>query len=194
MLQFALNVRQQQLNAHNTALRISRQNIFTARKLIGRCVLLYAPRDEPRPGYFGQATIIGVYPDLQNPAFIWLHLAGQRIFDRPVSLAELYDAGDINDTPFHAYARALRVISPSELSRLAAFEILPREQSVEFAETTTPDLEPSAQGRRKTWVSRIVRRSIIRFQMLEYYGPKCVFSGEFHPSLDRLDYSVHRPS
>jgi len=188
ILYFALDVRQHQLNADGTGLRISRQNLFGARKLIGRTVLLYGPRDEKMAGYFGWATIHEVLPDLGNIAFIWVNFGRTEFFLQPVTLGNIYDAGELNDAPFHTYSRAIRAISPRELTRLIELEDSFQQEPKGFREPGIDEVDQATDARRRR--SEIRRRSIVRFQMLEHYGPRCCFTGELDVSLDGLRYAV----
>ncbi len=187
----AINIRHDQFNARRNAIRVARTNLSAAFKAMYSTVLLYSPRGETNPGYFGTAEVVGVHPDLEFSGSFWLQLAGQRLFAKRITLEDLYDSGAINDTPFHTYSRTIRVVSKHELERLVAMSEVGEEPQRQFAESAL-ELEPHSVllPSRKRQAFKLIRRSIVRFQMLESYGPRCAFTDAYHPSLDGLRFAV----
>ena len=82
----ALNVREDQWSADRKALRVARQNYYAALRLVGRQVVLYRPRGERDPGYYGLADIINVEPDRCDAQRIWIKIDNVSAFDAPISL------------------------------------------------------------------------------------------------------------
>ena len=55
--------------------RMDNRNRELALSSIGERVLLYAPRDEPRHGYFASAVLTDVAPDMTQRRFMFLTLS-----------------------------------------------------------------------------------------------------------------------
>ena len=187
MVLFALNVRSTQLSKDGAALRVARQNHYRALRLVDHEVVLYRPRDEAPGGYFGMAQILGVEVDISHPDFIWLELR-QTLFPKVVGLDDIYDGSRTKDAPFHTYSKALRVLNPYERLRLS---VLVELNSV--AGFQEPASRPTLPGMiPKQWNSRkvILRKRLLRAQMLRLYGPACVFTDETYSSLNGRLFST----
>jgi hypothetical protein len=184
---YALNVRSQQLSSDGMLLRISRQNLYRAIRLIGRRLLLYRPRDEDDHGYFGTATIADVEIDPGSSTFIWLALTNTTLFSKPVPLSELYGTLHVNDNPFHTYSRALRPVTDYELQMLLGLEHVDGSPGLNEGHLRV-ELDEAAPN----WsVSKSkTRRRLLRAQMLELYGPHCALSGHLHIGLNGRFYET----
>jgi len=178
---FALNVRTDQLSADGRALRVSRQNLLWALRLIDRALVLYRPRDEIDHGYYGVARILNVEQDGAKSNFIWLELSDVAEFPKVVTLDELYGAVATNDTPFHTYSRAVRPVTPYELARLFSLPGVPNALGL-YEETIQAKL---ISDQVDSWTLRKVRlhQRALRAELLRVYGPRCAFTDEVYTSL-----------
>ncbi len=184
---YALNVRRQQLSSDGMLLRISRQNLYRAIRLIGRRLILYRPRDEDDHGYFGTAHIVDVEIDPTNSTFILLALANTTLFSKPVALGELYGTLHVNDNPFHTYSRALPPMTQYEMEMLLGLERV--HESLGLSEGNSPvELDEPAPH----WsVSKSrTRERLLRAHMLELYGPRCALSGHLHIGMNGRFYET----
>ena len=184
---FALNVREDQLSQDRQALRVSQLNLTRALTVLGEQIVLYAPRGEMHEGYFGLAQITRVDPDLSSSNFVWLQLAGVTLFEKPVPLEDLYGSGQINDTPFHTYSRAIRSISNYEAERLQLLERLPLLIAREGQDVGAYEASVLLSTRLS---KQRIRSARLRIRMLEHYGPECAFTGLYYPSLDGRHFST----
>ncbi|KRA98351.1 hypothetical protein ASD83_15160 [Devosia sp. Root685] len=191
MLQYVLNVRQSQLNEARNVVRIYRTNLFKAWKLIGRHVLIYAPRGEEDTGYQGLAEVVDVHPDPDHPNFIRVEIGAILRFSVTLTPKMLYDAGDINDAPFYTYSHAIRAAPSFEVTRIAALEPLFEHRPSGWHEDTSSRAVEGAAPKRAL-SNKIIRSRILRFQMLQHYGPSCVFTLLELPSLDGLHFAVQQ--
>ena len=178
---YALNVRSYQLSPDGCALRVSRQNLHRALRLIGRSVVLYRPRDEDEDGYYGFATIANVEVDRHANEFIWLELGGTTHFSKVVSLDELLGAVHVNDMPFHTYSKGVRLISPYEEGRLS--EISHVKDALGFHEEQRVENASSDIPERWSFRKTLLRHRLLRAEMLTLYGPACVFTELLYTSL-----------
>ncbi|KKC40761.1 hypothetical protein WH87_02890 [Devosia epidermidihirudinis] len=174
MVTFALNVRRSQLSLDQQALRVSRQNLYRAVRLIGRSVFLYRPRDEEDDGYYGMATIANVEMSSDSRNFIWIELSGVKPFPKTVTLDELYGLVQIKDTPFHTYSRALRPVSAYESDML--LDIPWVRGAMELREETGQLESENAPVELWSFRRQSIKRHLLRAEMLTLYGNKCVFT------------------
>src|SRR5690606_35803134 len=83
-----LNVRPSRQRTPELA-RVDARNKELALRSIGEKVVLYAPADEIRHGYFATARLVDVRPDMTQRRFMFIALADVNTFGRFISLDEL---------------------------------------------------------------------------------------------------------
>lgn len=115
-------------------------------------------------------------------------LRRRAVFSTTSDPGSIYDTGELNDTPFRIYSGAIRAVLPRELARLMQLEDSFQQELLGFREAGGDEMgHPKGTRRRR---SEIWRRAVVRFQMLEHYGPRCSFTDGFDISLDGLRYAV----
>lgn len=183
MLLYALNVRQEQMNASGTVVRLPAGNLRAAMRNYLQYVMLFASSREEEPGYLGLVKILGVHPDLKEPKFIGIELGAIQRFEIPVTLEQIY--GERNNQPFYRYAHPFRVVPDFELGRI--FELTPKfvSEVPGFAEDGQAEFSVATLPRRAK-TSKLVRSAAVRFEMLLHYGKRCPFTLELFESLDEL--------
>lgn len=177
----ALNVREDQWSADRKALRVARQNYYAALRLVGRQVVLYRPRGERDPGYYGLADIINVEPDRCDAQRIWIKIDNVSAFDAPISLDQMFGSNLVLDHPFHTYSRALRPLSPYEREYLMAAGGIAQSAGSSEGLLADPATEPGV--RRWTERKQLLRKRVLRDHMLRLCGPECAFTGAVQWSL-----------
>lgn len=167
MTHFALNVRRDQADFGFQTIRLARTNLHAAQTHAGRTVFLYAPRDEPVPGYFGTATLGKIIPVPDNHSLFLLELLHVEVFPTAIPLGDLV-GHEVNDEPFYTYSRAIRPIPP----RIAELLLNRAPIRAGMAELNQPNFVP--QTPRLIERERI-RRQRLRHLLLEVHGDRCAF-------------------
>ena len=185
-----LNVRPTRQKTLNRV-RMDNRNKDLALASIGERVLLYAPRDEPNPGYFATAVLADVAPDMTQRRFMFLTLDDVERLEHSISLDVLmapvesraYRADGSLD--FSYFSPNIRALLPQDQR---AAQALTRQVSGAkgFQMPHTPAFAPlgalaHSPGRRsKDAIQRNVR---LRWTVLYAYGTACAVCGD--------DNSIH---
>lgn len=166
--------------------RLDNRNKNLALASVGGRVVLYAPADETRRGYFGTATIAEVRPDVTQRRFIFVVLKEVRTFARCVALEDLpmpiergayRPDGTIN---FSYFSVGIRALTTEDVKAVRALNAMYGEAGA--VRTPAPqDLEDLAtrpivrlrRGREET-----IRNVRLRWAVLECYGPSCAVCGD----------------
>lgn len=185
-----LNVRPTRQRSLNRV-RMDNRNRELALNSIGERVLLYAPRDEPRHGYFATAILADVAPDMTQRRFMFLMLDDVAHFTRCVSLEALATPVESRayredgSLDFSYFSPNIRALLPEDQSAAAAlakqncavdgFDIPP---APPFRHLN--GLAPVPARRAKDTILRNVR---LRWSVLQAYGTACAVCGD--------DNSIH---
>lgn len=180
-----LNVRPSRLKSLHLV-RTDNRNKDLALQCIGERVLLYAPADEPRRGYFGTARIADVNPDLTQRRFIFVALEEVSLLNRFVALEEL--AAPIESRAYRAdgsldfsyFSMSIRGLTLDD--QRAAHALLTRtEASTGFGESAQAELSvhPASFGSRgRRLREEGARNTRLRWSVLEVYGAACAVCGD----------------
>jgi hypothetical protein len=175
LVSFVVNVRADQLIAGGGAIRLPRFSLKAALKAAEQPVLLYASRDEELPGYIATAILGDPVPDPDHAGFYWLPLLSRASLNRRVTLKELRALG-VREMPFSVYARPIRRVEEDEYQGLLDIGAIPPG----FGEAESPSFMGSSDSFDSA--ERHEYRAL-RFEMLDVYGPRCVFTERSYPSL-----------
>lgn len=166
--------------------RMDNRNRELALSSIGERVLLYAPRDEPRHGYFASAVLTDVAPDMTQRRFMFLTLSNVERFARCVPLEALKvpvesrayrSDGSVDFSYFSPSIRALLpadqpaaklLMAQSDEAGGLAMPALPEFTSMTVA--TGPFLRKSKEI--------ILRNARLRWLVLQAYGTACAICGD----------------
>lgn len=181
-----LNVRDLHPSVSNIV-RIDNRNQKLAYHSLFETVLLYAPRDDQRHGYFGTADIVDVRVDLRTPRFLLLELRNIGFFAKPIVLADLEEpieasAYDDNGTPvFQYFSPGIRALSPED--QLSA-------NRLDKAGTPSGFQEPLQAPFLGLERSRAIKEFAVRDQKLRnatllHYGARCAICRRDHSDLER---------
>jgi len=185
-----INVRPNRQRSLNR-IRIDNRNRETALQCIGEKVLLYAPRDETRHGYFATALLVDIVPDMTRRRFMFLTLEKVITFGMFYALEELArpieSRGYRSDgsIAFSYFSPSIRALSSAD--RKAA-QALVNETEVRVNSMTSPTRaeapaalrpEPTAYRTRDA----AVRNARLRWLVLHAYGTACAVCGD--------DNSIH---
>lgn len=145
--------------------------------------------DEAAAGYFGIGLINDTYPSIEHSGSIWVDFALLRRFKKPVTLRDIYRDGPVRPNAF-AYSRTIRPVAPIEVDYVLSEQ--EGAATLGMSEQAQPGLD--AWAPHVPWSVRKVRvRNLsIRIDMLRWYGPGCVFTGQLSFSIDgrRCDTQV----
>jgi predicted restriction endonuclease len=200
----ALNVRPSRQRTLHTV-RVDNRNREVALRSIGEKVILYAPADEPRRGYFGTAAIADVNPDIKHRRFIFITLRQFEFFGQFFSLESLikpiesraYDAhGAIDFSYFLLGIRTLTADDQIAASLVAEQARSGEEQSLSAQGLAMPPnplftaypLMPQRPARLSREVS--VRDRRLRWSVLEAYGAACAVCGDDDAAHETGSYEV----
>lgn len=164
--------------------RMDNRNKELALNSIGECMLLYAPRDEPRHGYFATAILADVAPDMTQRRFMFLMLDDVVHFTRYVSLEALAapvesrayrEDGSLDFSYFSPNIRALLPKDQGAAAALAnqnstmdGFDMAPAPPFLQLD-------RPVAARRTK---DTILRNARLRWSVLQAYGTACAVCGD----------------
>ena len=185
-----LNVRPSRQRSFHRV-RVDNRNREVALSTIGQRVILYAPTDEPRHGYFGTALIADVSPDVRERRFIFIMLDDIALFGQFIALESLITpiesraylaTGAIDFSYFSLGIRAL-----TQADQASARAMVDRAGAEQFRTTQGFDA-PRAQiylagpgrGDLRPRLTREVamRDRRLRWSVLEAYGPICAVCGD----------------
>ncbi|MET3928109.1 HNH endonuclease [Devosia sp. 2618] len=160
-------------------------------------VLLYAPRDEVKHGYFGTAEVVQVKRDKHDPRFLVLSLSDVVPFRVPISPAwlreiELNDSSQSDEGEFYRYAEGIRRLHPHTFDRIVAWGTngsAPPEQGV-ADQAQTEAFGETVEERERRLRSELVRSRRLRFDVIELYGPKCACSSLIVGASDGSEHEV----
>ena len=164
--------------------RMDNRNKELALNSIGECMLLYAPRDEPRHGYFATAILADVAPDMTQRRFMFLMLDDVVHFTRYVSLEALADPVESRayredgSLDFSYFSPNIRALLPKDQGAAAAlanqnctmdgFDMAPAPPFLQLD-------RPVAARRTK---DTILRNARLRWSVLQAYGTACAVCGD----------------
>lgn len=173
--------------SHQAVLRFARVHqapLDLVLEAIASEVLLFAPRDEAEPGYFGTAIVVEVNRDRRDPRFLILSLDDVVPFNRHVPPSWLRNdegevGGEFPKGEFYRYSDSVRRVSQPAFDRIVA---LGMRKHVQLEEGMSDDPGPSPfvealEERERRLRTELVRSRRLRFDALELYGPKCACSG-----------------
>ncbi|MHA6298778.1 HNH endonuclease [Devosia sp. CAU 1758] len=178
--------------------RIDNRNKDLAFSAIGRTVLLYAPRDEARHGYFGKAEIAGVRLDATHRRFMFLDLYAIETFARTIRLENVAEPleslayrpdGSIAFSYFSTGIRLLCADDQQAIDRMENALAQPRG----FRAPAQPVLSaPPGDSAARPRILRDValRDAQLRWVVLEHYGSACAVCGSNHGDAERGLYEV----
>lgn len=198
----ALNVRpSRQRSLHSV--RVDNRNRDVALSSIGQRVILYAPTDEPRHGYFGTASIVDISPDAKERRFNFIKLDGIDLFGRFLSLDSLItplESGAYNATgaiDFSYFSIGIRALAPTDQvsARILADQIHAAATRTADGFGSPPSPHFSAgpgllerPGRLTRDVTMRDRR--LRWFVLEAYGAACAVCGDDDAVPENGSYEV----
>ncbi len=192
-----LNVRPSRQGTLHTV-RIDNRNREVALQSIGERVVLYAPADEPRRGYFATALLADVTPDTKHRRFIFVSLTDIEFFDQFLSLESLitpiesraYDAhGAMDFSYFSLGIRTLAANDQMAASILADRMRVGREQLHSAPGLATPP-NPSYISPARITREVSVRDRRLRWFVLEAYGTACAVCGDDDAAYETGSYEV----
>lgn len=188
----ALTVRpSRQKSLHSV--RVDNRNREVALTNIGQRVILYAPADEPRHGYFGTGLIADVGPDVRERRFIFIMLDDIELFGQFIALESLitpiesraYLASGIID--FSYFSLGIRALTQADQASALAIVDRARAGAEQmhaargFGSPPAPSYSPGPGAvDRPTRVTRDVamRDRRLRWSVLEAYGITCSVCGD----------------
>ncbi|WP_375598537.1 HNH endonuclease [Devosia sp. Naph2] len=185
-----INVRPSRQRSLNR-IRIDNRNKEIALACIGEKVLLYAPRDEVRHGYFASALLVDVVPDRTRRRFMFLTLenvttfcAFYRLEDLATPIESQGYRGD-GSIEFSHFSPSIRALNP--LDRQAALALVADAQvhSAAARSPATGDAVAPAPALRPSYRTReaAIRKARLRWAVLYAYGTACAICGD--------DNSIH---
>ncbi|MBB4053856.1 hypothetical protein GGR20_003523 [Devosia subaequoris] len=169
--------------------RMDNRNKRLALASVGARVLLYAPRDEPRHGYFATAVLTDVIPDMTQRRFMFLKLEDVARFTHCIPLEAL--AAPIESRAyrhdgsldFSHFSPSIRALLPED--QIAALALANQNGAIDgFQMPQAPALHhrdappPARRGR-----VAILRNVQLRWSVLQAYGTACAVCGD--------DNSIH---
>jgi putative restriction endonuclease len=151
-------------------------------------VLLHAPRDDKKKGYFADATIEGYEPDPRGH-WMFVYLSCVRPYGRSVSTAlngiprENAPRDDAGVASFHFYSNGFRLITADRFQDIVGaagldYETRPDLEETEFTNVTDSALSSVEQDilvRRKLEERQV--RARYRTQLIQRMGAYCCMSG-----------------
>lgn len=164
--------------------RVHQPQMDLALEAIESRVLLYAPRDEAKAGYFGLATVLEVNRDRRDPRFLILSLGDVVPFTSPVSPSWLRSeasqtSSEFDEREFYRYSEGIRRLSQPTFDRIIALTsggIVQPEEGISDEAQPEPFGE-TLEEREHRLRTELVRSRRLRFDALELYGPRCACSG-----------------
>ena len=182
-----LNVRPSRQRTPELA-RVDARNKELALRSIGEKVVLYAPADEIRHGYFATARLVDVRPDMTQRRFMFIVLADVNTFGRFISLDELtvpvesraYRADGSRD--FSYFSLSIRPLGEADRAVARSLE----QQERAFSGFEMPALPAGAAGlsapivRRHRPREQAIRDARLRWAVLDSYGAACAVCGDDH--------------
>jgi predicted restriction endonuclease len=192
-----LNVRpSRQRTLHRV--RVDNRNREVALQSIGERVVLYAPADEPRRGYFATALLADVNPDTKNRRFIFITLTDIEFFDQFLSLESLitpiesraYDA--LGTVDFSYFSLGIRTLTADDqlAARIVADRMHAGQEQFHSAPGLAMPANPSFDYRARVTREVPVRDRRLRWFVLEAYGAACAVCGDDDAAYETGSYEV----
>jgi hypothetical protein len=166
--------------------RMDNRNKDLALASVGGRVVLYAPADEARRGYFGTATIAEIRPDMTQRRFIFVVLKDVQAFMRCVALDDLSmpiesgayrPDGTIN---FSYFSVSIRALTAEDAKAVRALNAMYGEGgSVGTPTRQYLEGQPARSiVRPRRSREETIRNIRLRWAVLECYGPSCAVCGD----------------
>lgn len=192
-----LNVRPSRQKSFDVV-RIDNRNKDLAMKAIGRKVLLYAPRDEVRHGYFGKAEVAEVRLDAMHRRFMFLDLCQIEIFARSIRLEHVPEPLETlayrpdGSIAFSYFSTGIRRLSAPDRRAILRLErtLLPAEGLEAPAQPELAARTAAPSSRRRISRAMALRDAQLRWLVLEHYGSACAICGSNFGDVERGLYEV----
>ena len=192
-----LNVRpSRQRTLHSV--RVDNRNRDVALQSIGERVMLYAPADEPRRGYFATAVLADVTPDTRHRRFIFITLRDIERFDQFLSLESLitpiesgaYDAHGTMD--FSYFSLGIRTLAGADqmAARILTEQMRANREQQHSVRGLAAPPNPSFISPARVTREVSVRDRRLRWFVLDAYGAACAVCGDDDAVYETGSYEV----